>query len=113
MSNNGARKRFEDRLDRLEQGQADSLVKQAEALVELRHIREKVDERTAASDEWRAGIQKMLTGDGSEQQTGLDKRVDRLENARQSDRRILGALGALLLPVLIQAILAAVRAFHS
>ena len=83
----------EDRLRNLE-------VASAEILVLLRNLDEKMGARIAASDGWRARVDKILIGDGNGQK-GHNVRLDRLEQGAERSKWVVRSL---LVPVILMAL---------
>jgi len=66
---------------------------QAEMIVLLRTLTEKVEERIAQSSDWRKRIEKTVYGDGNGNK-GHSLRVDRLEQTLERQKWLVRTLGS-------------------
>jgi hypothetical protein len=86
----------EERLRKLE-------VQNAEILLLLRGLSEKVEGRMAASDSWRDKVERILVGDGNGQK-GHNVRLDRLEQAQERQKWATRTVGAGVMLLVLKAV---------
>lgn len=75
-------------------------VQQAEILILLQGLAEKMEDRIIATDEWRVRTDRILIGDGNGQK-GHNVRIDRLEQAQERSKRWTWGV---LIPVILLAL---------
>jgi len=94
--------RTEERLQRIE-GEL------ARCVMLLEHMTEKMDERTAASDQWRSKVEKTVYGDGNGS-PGHHIKLDRLLQAQERQKWVIRTLGAAVIGLALKAAWAALGA---